>query len=45
MSAKGSCKYNTVVESFFSNFKLELEVHEDAVTLNSPQQLIKHMAF
>jgi len=34
-----------VVESFFSTLKYELELDDDAVVLNSPQQLISHMAF
>ncbi len=45
MSAKGCSWDNAVVESFFSTLKHELELDDDAVTLNSPQQLIRHLAF
>jgi transposase InsO family protein len=45
MSAKGCCWNNAVVESFFSTLKHELELDDDVVTLNSPQQLIRHLAF
>ncbi len=34
-----------MVESFFSTHKHELDLDNDAVTLNSPQQLIRHLAF
>jgi putative transposase len=34
-----------VVESFFSTIKLELDLDDDAETLKSPQQLIRHLAF
>jgi transposase InsO family protein len=44
MSTKGCCRDNTLVESFFSTPKHELELDDDAVTLNSPQQLIRHLA-
>jgi transposase InsO family protein len=45
MSAKGCCWDNAVVESFFSTLKHEMGLDDDAVTLNSPQQLIRHLAF
>jgi len=45
MSAKGCCWDNAVVESFFSTLKHELDLDEDAEILNSPQQLIREMAF
>jgi putative transposase len=45
MSAKGCCWDNAVVESFFSTLKHELDLDDDAETLNSPQQLIRHLAF
>jgi transposase InsO family protein len=45
MSAKGCCWDNAVVESFFSTLKHELGLDDDAETLNSPQQLIREMAF
>jgi transposase InsO family protein len=45
MSAKGCCWDNAVVESFFSTLKHELGLDDDAVLLNSPQQLIRHLAF
>ena len=45
MSANDCCRDNAVVESFFSPLKHELELDADAVTLNSPQQLIRHLAF
>jgi putative transposase len=45
MSAKGCCWDNAVVESFFSTIKLELDLDDDAETLKSPQQLIRHLAF
>ncbi|MGB7563759.1 MAG: DDE-type integrase/transposase/recombinase [Prochlorococcaceae cyanobacterium] len=45
MSAKGCCWDNAAVESFFSTLKHELDLDDDAETLNSPQQLIRHLAF
>ena len=45
MSAKGCCWDNAVVESFFSTLKHEMGLDDDAVTLNSPQQLIRQLAF
>ena len=45
MSAKGCCWDNAVVESFFSTLKHELDLDDDAESLNSPQQLIRAMAF
>ena len=45
MSAKGCCWDNAVLESFFSTLKHEMSLDDDAVTLNSPQQLIRHLAF
>ena len=45
MSAKGCCWDNAVVESFFSTLKHELGLDDDAEILNSPQQLIRQMAF
>ena len=45
MSAKGCCWDNAVVESFFSTLKHELGLDNDAEILNSPQQLIRHLAF
>jgi transposase InsO family protein len=45
MSAKGCCWDNAVVESFFSTLKHEMSLDDDAVTLNSPQHLIRHLAF
>ena len=45
MSAKGCCWDNAVVESFFSTIKHELDLDDDAETLKSPQQLIRHLAF
>jgi transposase InsO family protein len=45
MSAKGCCWDNAVVESFFSTLKHELGLDDDAKTMNSPQQLIREMAF
>ena len=45
MSAKGCCWDNAVVESFFSTLKHELDLDDDAETLSSPQQLIRHLAF
>jgi transposase InsO family protein len=45
MSAKGCCWDNAVVESFFSTLKHELDLDDDAKTMNSPQQLIRHLAF
>ncbi len=44
MSAKGCCWDNAVVESFFSTLKHELGLDDDAEILNSPQQLIRHLA-
>ena len=45
MSANGCCWDNAVVESFFSTLKHELGLDDDAVTVNSPQKLIRHLAF
>ncbi|MEB3331513.1 MAG: IS3 family transposase [Synechococcaceae cyanobacterium] len=45
MSAKGCCWDNAVVESFFSTLKHELGLDGDAATLNSPQRLIRKVAF
>jgi len=45
MSANGCCWDNAVVESFFSTLKHELDLDDDAAILNSPQQLIREMAF
>jgi len=45
MSAKGCCWDNAVVESSFSTIKHELGLDDDAEILNSPQQLIREMAF
>ncbi len=45
MSAKGYCWDKTVVESFFSTLKHELGLDDEAKILNSPQQLIRHLAF
>ena len=45
MSAKGCCWDNAVVESFFSTLKHELGLDDAAEILNSPQQLIRQMAF
>lgn len=45
MSAKGCCWDNAVVESFFSTLKHELDLDDDAEIRNSPQQLIRHLAF
>jgi transposase InsO family protein len=45
MSAKGCCWDNAVVESFFSTLKHELDLDDDARTMYSPQQLIRHLAF
>jgi transposase InsO family protein len=45
MSAKGCCWDNAVVESFFSTLKHEPGLDDEAKILNSPQQLIRHLAF
>lgn len=45
MSAIGCGWDNAVVESFFSTLKHELGLDDDAENLNSPQQLIREMAF
>ena len=45
MPAKGWCWDNVVVESFFSTLNHELDLDDDAETLNSPQQLIRQLAF
>ncbi len=45
MSAKGCCWDDAVVESFFSTLKHELGLDDDAEILNSPQQLIRKLAF
>ena len=45
MSRRGNCWDNAVVESFFSTLKHELGLDDDAEILNSPQQLIRQMAF
>jgi putative transposase len=45
MSAKGCCWDKAVVESFFSTLKHDLELDDNAATLNTPQQLIRHLAF
>jgi transposase InsO family protein len=45
MSGKGCCWDNAVVESFFSTLKHELGLDDAAEILNSPQQLIRQMAF
>ena len=45
MSAKGCCWDNAVVESFFSTLKHELGLDDEAEILNSPQQLIRQLAF
>ena len=45
MSAKGCCWDNAVVESFFSTLKHEPGLDDAAEILNSPQQLIRQMAF
>jgi transposase InsO family protein len=45
MSAKGCCWDNAVVESFFSTLKHELGLDDAAEIVNSPQQLIRQMAF
>ena len=45
MSAEGCCWDNPVVESFYSTLEHNLEHDDDAVVLNSPQQLIRHLAF
>jgi putative transposase len=45
MSAKGCCWGNAVVESFFSTLKHEVKLDDNAATLNTPQQLIRHLAF
>ena len=34
-----------MVESFFSTLKYEMGLEDDAVTLKSPQHLIRHLAF
>jgi transposase InsO family protein len=44
MSAKGCCWDNTVVESFFSTLKLELDLDDDREVLFSPQQLQRDLA-
>ena len=41
----GSCWKNEVVESFFSTLKHELNFDDGAEILNSPQQLVRHLAF
>jgi transposase InsO family protein len=45
MSAKGCCWENAVVESFFSTLKHELGLDDEAEILNSPQHLIRQLAF
>jgi putative transposase len=45
MSARGCCWDNAVVESFSSTLKQELGLDDETVLLNSPQQLIRHLAF
>ncbi len=45
MSAKGCRWVNGLVKSFFSILKHELELDEEALSLNSSQQLIRHLAF
>jgi putative transposase len=45
MSAKGCCWDNAVVESFFSTLKHELILDDNVKALNSPQQLIRELAF
>ena len=45
MSDKGCCWDNAVVESFFSTLKHELDLDVDEEALNSPQQLIRQLAF
>jgi len=44
-SDKDCCWDNAVVENFFSTRKHELGLDDDAAMLNSPQQLIRHLAF
>ena len=44
MSAKGCCCDNSVVESFCSTLKHELDLDDDVETLNSPQQLIRQLS-
>jgi putative transposase len=45
MSAKGCCLDIAVVESFFSTIKHELNLYDVDAIMNSPQQLIREMAF
>jgi putative transposase len=45
MLAKGCCWYNSVVESFFSTLKHELDLDDNAETLLSSQQLQSRLAF
>jgi putative transposase len=45
MSANGCCWDNAVVESFFSILTRELNLYVNADFLNSPQPLIRHLAF
>lgn len=44
-SAKGCCWDNTVMESFFSTLKLQLELDDNRKELISPQQLQRNWAF
>jgi hypothetical protein len=45
LSAKSCCLDNAVVESSSSSRKHELNLDDDAKTLNSPQDLIRDLAF
>ncbi len=45
MSAKGCCRDNAVVESFFSTIKHELDLDDTAEALLSSQQLQSRLAF
>ena len=45
MSAKGCYRNNAVVESFLSILKHELDLNDDAESLNCPQQLIRKLAY
>ena len=45
MSGKGNCWDNAVSESFFSTFKLELELDENSDRLLTPWELQRESAF
>lgn len=45
MSVKGCCWTNTMVENFFSSFKLELDLDDDREVLISPRKLQRDLPF